>query len=225
MHHEPLVRRAHLPHASRPERTTRGRVKALFICGSINQTSQMHAVARELYDCEAWFTPFYGDFLVDCLRRLGLVETSIAGNKRRAWCLEYLRDRELRVDPYGRRHRYDLVVTCTDLIVPKNVRQVPLVVVQEGLVDPYDRWARTVRRCPWLPRWAAGTALTGQSGRYDRFCVASAGYRDLFISRGADPRKLVVTGIPNFDDCARLADNRFPHRGYVLVCTSDARET
>src|SRR5262249_5269966 len=36
---------------------------------------------------------------------------------------------------------------------------------------------------------------------------------------------LVVTGIPNFDDCARFRDNTFPHRGFVLVCTSDARET
>jgi hypothetical protein len=31
--------------------------------------------------------------------------------------------------------------------------------------------------------------------------------------------------MPNFDDCARFLNNDFPHRGYVLVCTSDARET
>jgi hypothetical protein len=76
-----------------------------------------------------------------------------------------------------------------------------------------------------LPRWAAGTALTGQSGRFDRFCVASAGYRDFFIARGVDPARLVVTGIPNFDNCARFVHNTFPHREYVLVCTSDTRET
>jgi hypothetical protein len=35
----------------------------------------------------------------------------------------------------------------------------------------------------------------------------------------------VVTGIPNFDDFARFKDNDFPHHGYVLVCTSDGRET
>jgi len=35
----------------------------------------------------------------------------------------------------------------------------------------------------------------------------------------------VVTGIPNFDDFARFRDNDFPHHGYVLVCTSDGRET
>jgi hypothetical protein len=35
----------------------------------------------------------------------------------------------------------------------------------------------------------------------------------------------VVTGIPNFDNCARYRDNALADRGYVLVCTSDARET
>jgi hypothetical protein len=31
--------------------------------------------------------------------------------------------------------------------------------------------------------------------------------------------------MPNFDNCRKFLDNDFPHRGYVLVCTSDARET
>ncbi len=34
----------------------------------------------------------------------------------------------------------------------------------------------------------------------------------------------MVTGIPNFDNCARYLDNTFPHRHYVLVCTSPLRE-
>src|SRR5262249_36500245 len=42
---------------------------------------------------------------------------------------------------------------------------------------------------------------------------------------GVPPGKIAVTGIPNFDDCRRYLANGFPHRGYVLVCTSDARET
>jgi hypothetical protein len=45
------------------------------------------------------------------------------------------------------------------------------------------------------------------------------------VSKGADPDKIVVTGIPNFDNCRRFLDNTFPHRDYVLVCTSDVRET
>lgn len=119
-----------------------------------------------------------------------------------------------------------MVVTCSDVIVPKNVRRMPMLVVQEGILDPDNYLSSLVRRFPrHLPRWLAGTAATGLSGRYDRFCVASEGYRDVFIKNGAPADRVVVTGMPNFDDCARFANNDFPLRGYVLVCTSDARET
>jgi hypothetical protein len=185
----------------------------------------MHAIARELPEFEAWFTPFYGDAFVESLRRLGLIEMSIGGNKRRRWCTEYLRDHGLAIDMLGRRGPYDLVVHCTDLLVPHNVRGAPLVLVQEGILDPPGPMARLCKAVPWLPRALAGTSLTGQSGLFDRFCVASDGYRDFFASQGVDAHKLVVTGIPNFDDCRRYSKNDFPHRGYVLVCTSDARET
>src|SRR5262249_889662 len=77
-----------------------------------------------------------------------------------------------------------------------------------------------------IPRWLPGTSATGMSDRYDRFCVASPGYRDFFVrEKGVRPEKVVVTGIPNYDDCRRFLDNDFPHRGHVLVCTSDGRET
>jgi hypothetical protein len=56
------------------------------------------------------------------------------------------------------------------------------------------------------------------------FCVASEGYRDFFIRKGARADKIVVTGIPNFDDCNRYRANELPHRNYVLVCTSPLRE-
>jgi hypothetical protein len=201
------------------------RPRALFICGSINQTTQMHAIARELPDWDASFTPFYGDFFVDLLRRWRLAEMSIGGEKRRRWCLEYLRDNGLAVDLHGKSGGYDVVVHCSDVVVPRNVRGRPLVLVQEGIVDWPGIWARVWEHAKWLPLWAAGTALTGRSGMFDRFCVASPGYRDFFVERGVDPKRIVVTGIPNFDDCARYLRNDFPHRGYLLVCTSDARET
>jgi hypothetical protein len=35
----------------------------------------------------------------------------------------------------------------------------------------------------------------------------------------------VVTGIPNFDAVEALRNNDFPHRDFVLICTSNARET
>jgi len=204
---------------------TKPRPRVLFICGSLNQTTQMHAIAGELSECEPSFTPFYGGAIVDAMRRLGLIEMTIGGQKRRAWCTQYLRDHGLSIDEHGREGPYDLVVTCTDLVIQPNIRESRLVVVQEGILDPPGALSRLWERAPFLPRWIAGTALTGHSHAYDKFCVASDGYRDFFVAHGIDPRRLVVTGIPNFDDCRQYLVNDFPHRGYVLVCTSDARET
>jgi len=199
--------------------------RALFICGSLNQTRQLHAVARELRDVRAFFTPYYCDNTVELMRKLRLIELTIGGNKRRGWCFDYLRREGLDVDVNGKNGPYDLVVTCTDLVVPRNVRNQPLLVVQEGILDPDGFVAAACRAVPILPRWFAGTALTGESFLYDRFCVASEGYRDRLLARGAEPHEVVVTGIPGFDDCKRYLQNDFPLRGYVLVCTSDTRET
>ncbi len=200
--------------------------KIFLICGSLNQTTQMHQIAAELPDCAASFSPYYGDAFLTRLRALGLVEQTIGGNKLRQRCLDYLLQQELDVDMDGQRGGYDLVVTCSDVIVPKNVRRLPLLVVQEGILDPDNYLAQLVRRFPnALPRWIAGTAATGLSGLYDRFCVASEGYREQFIANGAPADRVVATGMPNFDNCARFLANDFPHRGYVLACTSDARET
>src|SRR5205814_319343 len=110
----------------REPRPMRTRQRVLFIGGALNQTTQLHAVARELPECEARFTPFYGDAVVETMRRFGLIEMSIAGNKRRGWCLEYLRDHGLAVDLGAREGDYDLIVHCTDLLIPRNVRGVPL---------------------------------------------------------------------------------------------------
>jgi hypothetical protein len=202
--------------------------RVLFICGSLNQTTQLHAVARELaaiLPIDASFTPFYGDRVVDGMRRAGLIEMTIGGDRRRGWCLDYLRDHGLAVDLHGARGGYDLVVSCTDLVVPRNVLGSRLVVVQEGILDPETFASWLCRRFRSMPRWLGGTALTGESFAYDRFCVASEGYKARIVGLGAEPSKVVVTGIPNFDDCRRYRDNEFPLRGYVLVCTSDTRET
>jgi hypothetical protein len=185
----------------------------------------MHKIAQELPDHEHAFSPFFCDGLLERLRRRGLLEFTIAGEKLRRRCLDYLERNKLRLDERGLRGRYDLVVTCSDLIVPRGLTGRPVVLVQEGILDPvgwpYHLW----RRFPFLPRWIGGTAATGTSLAYERFCVASEGYRDHFIGQGMPPKKIVVTGIPNFDDCRRYLRNVFPHRNYVLVCTSDGRET
>ncbi|MGA3013234.1 MAG: hypothetical protein ABSD71_04265 [Bacteroidales bacterium] len=76
-----------------------------------------------------------------------------------------------------------------------------------------------------LPRWIAGTSMTGLSGNYCLFFVASEGYRDLFISKGVDPARIRVTGIPNFDNAVQYLENNLPYRNFVLAATSDRRET
>jgi hypothetical protein len=206
--------------------TRRHAPRALFICGSLNQTTQLHAVAQELPEVDAYFSPYYGDRSIELLRRAGVLEGTIAGDKLSERCLDYLKREELAIDRGGVGGRYDLVVTCSDVVVPKNVRHAPIVAVQEGILDPDGVLWEIVRRFPRVvPRWLAGTAASGLSGQYERFCVASPGYRDLFIERGAPAERVVATGIPNFDDCRSFLDNDFPHRGYVLICSSDTRET
>lgn len=202
----------------------RHRRKILHICGSLNQTTQMHQIARELPEHRHVFTPYYGNLDFAILKKLGALETTIGGNKLSRRCLEYLHDHELEVDQGGRSHDYDLVFHCSDLVRPKNIRDTRVVLVQEGMTDPESVLFPLVQRFRWIPGWLGGTSATGLSDLYDQFCVASEGFKQLFIQRGVKAEKIVVTGIPNFDDCRRYRDNDFPHHGYVLCCTSDVRE-
>jgi hypothetical protein len=158
-------------------------------------------------------------------RQLGLVEFTILGEKLRQRCLSYLEKHRLPLDIGGRARGYDLVVACSDLVMPGNIRSRRVVVVQEGLLDQPKLSFQLCRALPFLPLWLAGTSTTGLSRRYERFCVASEGYRDVFLANGVAPDRMIVTGIPNFDDCGRYRENSFPYRHYVLVCSSDARET
>ncbi|HXY18805.1 MAG TPA: hypothetical protein VEH83_02305, partial [Gemmatimonadales bacterium] len=203
---------------------TQRRRRILFICGSLNQTTMMHQIGRHLADHDCFYTPCYTDGLLHWLSRRGLLDFTVLGGEMRRMTDSYLRDEGLPLDERGVQGSYDLVVSGTDLLVQRNVRGKPLLLVQEGMTDPEGLAYRPVRALR-LPRWLAGTATTGLSGAYTRFCVASPGYRDLFIAKGVPADRLVVTGIPNFDDCRAFLRNDFPHLGYVLVATSDARET
>ena len=198
--------------------------RILFICGSMNQTTQMHQISLHLTEYEQSFTPFFCDGYHELMRRMGLLEFTIIGDKLAKRCEQYLRDQKLAIDYKGKRGPYDLVVTCTDVFIQRNIRKNKIVLVQEGITDPEDRHFRLVQKHRFLPLWIAGTAATGLSDAYRAFCVASEGYRVFFIRKGARAEKIVVTGIPNFDNCARYRDNTFPHRNFVLVCTSPLRE-
>jgi hypothetical protein len=199
--------------------------KVLFICGSMNQTTQMHQVSRWLMDYDQYFSSFFSDGLLGSASQKGLLEFTIMGRKRTERTLDYLRSNHLKLDIGGLTHAYDLVVTCTDLIVPKHIRMKKIVLVQEGMTEPETILFHLARNFQWMPRWIAGTATTGLSDAYEKFCVASEGYRELFIRKGVSPAKIEVTSIPNFDNCEQYLQNDFTHRDYVLVCTSDNRET
>lgn len=200
--------------------------KILFIGGSLNMTRMVHEVSRHLceeYDCA--FSPYYADGLYDWLARYThLVDFTVLGGNFRRQTLAYLDYHQLPVDPRGDREDYDLVVTTSDLYVPKNIRNKPFVLVQEGMTDPENLFYHLVKYLK-LPRYLASTSTFGLSDQYKYLCVASAGYRDFFARKGIRRDKLVVTGIPNFDNCAAYLDNDFPYHHFVLVATSDARET
>ena len=191
----------------------------------MNQTTQMHQIAGYLTDYDQYFSSFFSDGILGSASEAGLLEFTIMGRKRSERSLEYLRSHDLKLDVGGLRHEYDLVVTCTDLIVPKHIRHWKIVLVQEGMTEPETLFFHLAKNFQWIPRWIAGTSTTGLSDSYAKFCVASEGYRELFIRKGVNPSKIEVTSIPNFDNCEQYLRNDFKYHDYVLVCTSDNRET
>ncbi len=199
-------------------------MKALFVCGSVNQTKMMYEISRHLPRFDCYFTPYFCDGLGKLAQQAGMLDFTVMGGRFLEQTMRYLAERGVAIDFEGRGRRYDLVVTCSDLIVPRRIRGTKLVLVQEGMTDPENFLFHLVRSLR-LPRWMAQTSTTGLSDLYDVFCVASEGYRDLFVRKGARPEKIRVTGIPNFDHCESYRNNDFPHRDYVLVATSDMRET
>lgn len=196
----------------------------LFVCGSLNQTTMMHQIARQLGEHSCFFTPFYAQGMLGGLSRLGLMDFSILGGRHRRNTLRYLAQQGLPVDFGGQGRDYDLVVTCTDLIVQPNLRGKWMVLVQEGMIAP-EGLGYALARYLKFPRYLADTAATGLSDAYDVFCVASPGFRDLFVRKGIKPEKLLVTGVPNFDHLDAYRKNDFPYHHFVLATTSSMRET
>ncbi|MFZ5909523.1 MAG: hypothetical protein ACOYYU_05865 [Chloroflexota bacterium] len=198
--------------------------KILFICGSLNQTKMMHKIAQNMGEYDSYFTPYYADGIEDAVARMGLLDFTVLGGRHRRETEDYLAKNGLLVDWRGERHDYDLVITCSDLIVQRNIRGKRLVLVQEGITEPESPLYHFVKRFK-LPRYLANTSTNGLSDAYDLFCVASHGYRDLFIRKGVRPEKIAVTGIPNFDNLQENLENVFPFRDFVLVATTPYRES
>lgn len=217
-----------LTHQSKPRgRRFGGRPRILFVGGALNQTRIAHAVARHLtdrYDC--WFSPCYVDSgLLRQLTRARLLEWTALGGVMRRSSLEFLRDRGVQIDDGATLSPYDLVVATTDLIIPRNLRGTPMVLLQEGMTDPENLTYHIVKKLR-LPRYLASTASFGTSGRFAYLCTASDGYKDLFRQKGVNPARTIVTGLPNWDDLSStVPDPSLAGEPFVLVATSDARET
>lgn len=198
--------------------------KVLFIGGSINQTSMMHQISEELPEIDAYFTPYYASGPLWVMTKLKMLEFTIMGGTFKRKTLEYIKNNNLKLDYEGKNDNYDLVFTCQDLIVPRGIKKFKTILVQEGMTDPPD-WRYHVTRFLGLGRWCASTSMTGLSHMYDYFCVASEGFREQFIDRGVNQNKIRVTGIPNFDNFDKFRNLEFEHKNFVLVATSDVRET
>jgi len=198
--------------------------KILLICGSLNQTTMMHRIAANLEEFDCYFTPYYATGFIGWISKTPLLNFSILGGQFQRRTSEYLEKNNLRIDFGGKTHTYDLVLTCSDLIIPSNIKGKKIILVQEGMTDP-ENLSYWIVKSLRLPRWLASTSTTGLSDAYDLFCVGSECYKDFFIRKGVRSEKIRVTGIPNFDNCKEYLNNQFPYRDYVLVATSDTRET
>jgi hypothetical protein len=202
------------------------KTKILFITGSINQTTQMHQIAQLLPAFDCWFSQIFVDFppfqwLID---NTELLSKTVVSGQFKENSEKYCRENGLQMDYKGKQNQYDLIVYCSDLVIPDRMLQNKTIWVQEGMIDPYNSFSRWIKRLHLPPFFAVGTSLNGSSNVCDIYCAASEGYKNRFTSIGTKSEKIIVTGIPNFDNCQQFSNNDFPFHGYVLVATTDNRE-
>ena len=201
--------------------------KILFITGSMNQTSQMHQIAAELPDFDCWFSQVFTDspFINFLINNTPLLDTTAFAGQFRRNSENYLNAHGLQLDYAARLNEYDLIVYCTDMIVPDRMRNYKTLWVQEGMTDKFTLVTHVVKAFK-LPGFLCGnTSLNGSSNICDVYCAASEGYKQYFEKNGTQADKIMVTGMPNYDSLAQFSNNDFPHKNYVMVATTDMRET
>jgi hypothetical protein len=193
----------------------------------MNQTSQMHQISKHLEDYDCWFTHIFPDtaFLKAGLRYTPLANGTVLADHFRVKSESYFRQHRLQIDYEGTRNMYDLVVCCTDMIVAEKFRQTKTIWVQEGMIDKRTLLTGIVKSLHLPPYFTADTSLNGSTNSCDIYCAASEGYKNHFAKHGTDRRKLIVTGIPNYDNQRQYIDNDFPFHNYVMVASTDMRET
>lgn len=201
--------------------------KILFITGSLNQTSQMHQIATELPDFDCWFSQVFTDspFINFLINNTRLLDTTAFAGQFRVNSENYLKAHGLQLDYAARLNEYGLIVYCTDMIVPARMRNYKTLWVQEGMTDKFTLVTHIVKAFK-LPGFLCGnTSLNGSSNICDVYCAASEGYKQYFEKNGTQADKIIITGMPNYDNLAQFSNNDFPHKNYVMVATTDMRET
>lgn len=187
----------------------------------------MHQIANELCEFDCWFSQLFTDnaLLNYAINNTTLLNGTVLSNKFREISESYLRQHSLQIDYAARQNQYHLVVYCSDMVVPPRMRQTKTIWVQEGMIDRYTLWSKIVKALKLPPTACGNTSLNGSSNICDIYCAASAGYKQQFAARGTQNPKIVVTGMPNYDNQLQHLNNGFPHHNYVMVATTDMRET
>jgi hypothetical protein len=203
--------------------------RIIVITGSLNQTTQLHKITRLLPEYEVYFTQLFGDSKVHkFLAEKGIMDNTIMGIKSVFAKLsrDYIKANNLqydyRAETYG--NKYDLVLLCSDLLIPSKFKNIKKVWVQEGMIDKQTILSKIVKTAKLPPWMAMNTSLNGTTDRCDIYFAASEGYKNYLSRNGTKREKIFVTGIPNFDNAKQYLQNDFPHKNYVLLATSDIRE-
>lgn len=202
----------------------------LCIVGSLNQTTQLHDIARFLdTEYNIYYSQLFGDGLAyKFVAESGFFDNTVLG-KNSSFTLkskQYIKEKGLSYDYRGQSKdiEYDMAILSTDLVVPRSFLKKKTVWVQEGMIDPLTSLARMVKKLN-LPTFLPGnTSLNGTSNKADIYFAASKGYKQYFNSLGTDSNKILTTGVPNFDNIAEMNKLKFEYSDYVLVATSDIRD-
>ena len=186
---------------------------------------QIYLHLKDEFDC--YFTQFFpSDWIMYTTLKLGTLEHTIISGKFKEMGEKFVKDHDLKYDYAGESlgHKYDLIFLCTDMSYPKICKETKTIWVQEGMTDPVNAWAKFIKKMKMPAYMAFKTSLNGSTNKADIYCVASQGYKDYFTGMGTEQERIIVTGIPNYDNAKEFLINNFPHKDYVLVCTSDIRE-
>jgi len=191
----------------------------LFIGSTVDQIKVMHTISDHLnpvHNC--FFTPFYLDNVVSKLGLSRQLENIVFGKNYREDIFDYIQNNDLKLDECGESNHYDLVVTFSTLIIPKNIRNSRIVLLQDLMNEPRNFMA-------YFTKWFKFSSYLNKPSsinlfeRYDVVCVASPGYRKRFIRNGADPDKIALTGIPEFTTFPDTLPDDVLQRGVVHLVT------